>query len=248
MAETISQTQEGLERQVQERTAQLRESEESLPPAVCRQPGDHAADRPSPAATIIAANAAAVEFYGYPAERLVGTAHRGDQHPAARADHGVASLPSSKAAGAASSSSTAWPMAAFATSRSMRRSFVTGRGRCAIRLSTTSRTASACEAARLQAERLRRSLLDNSAVGIFCGSPDRTILEANVRACAMFGYTPEEMQGQSFRLIHLSEEHFQNFAPQYASLKESRICKHRFPFPAQGREHSVVLGLRDPVG
>ena len=82
----------------------------------------------------------------------------------------------------------------------------------------------------MQAERLRRSLLDNSAVGIFYGSPDRTILEANVRACAMFGYTPEEMQGQSFRLIHVSDEHFQKFAPQYARLKESRFASIDFPF------------------
>ena len=104
------------------------------------------------------------------------------------------------------------------------------------------------EAARLQAERLRRSLLDNSAVGIFCGSPDRTILEANVRACAMFGYTPEEMQGQSFRLIHLSEEHFQKFAPQYASLKESRICKHRFPLPPQGRSILWCSAFGTPLG
>ena len=86
------------------------------------------------------------------------------------------------------------------------------------------------EADRLQAEQLRRSLLDNSAVGIFYGSPDRTIREANARACAMFGYTPEEMQGQSFRLIHVSEEHFQEFAPQYARMKESRIASIDYPF------------------
>ncbi len=86
------------------------------------------------------------------------------------------------------------------------------------------------EAARLQTERLRRSLLDNSAVGIFYGSPDRTIREASARACAMFGYTPEEMQGESFRLIHLSDEHFQKFAPQYASLKKSRLASIDFPF------------------
>ena len=46
----------------------------------------------------------------------------------------------------------------------------------------------------------------------------------------MFGYTPEEMQGQSFRLIHLSDEHFQKFAPQYASLKESRFVSIDYPF------------------
>ena len=86
------------------------------------------------------------------------------------------------------------------------------------------------EAARLRAERLCRSLLDNSFVGIFHGSPDRTILEANARACAMFGYTSEEMQGQSFRLIHYSEEHFQNFAGQYIRLKDSRFASIDFPF------------------
>ena len=86
------------------------------------------------------------------------------------------------------------------------------------------------EAARRQAELLRRGLLDNSAVGILYGSPDRTILEANARACAMFGYAPEEMQGQSFRLIHLSDEHFRDFAPQYARLEGAKFTSIDFPF------------------
>ena len=79
-------------------------------------------------------------------------------------------------------------------------------------------------------EQLCRSLLDSSAVGIFHGSADRIILEANARACAMFGYTPAEMQGQSFQLIHLSDEHFRNFIPQYAGMKESGIASIDYPF------------------
>ena len=89
-----------------------------------------------------------------------------------------------------------------------------------------------------ESEASYRRLLDNSAVGIFYGSPDRTILEPNARACALFGYEPEEMQGQSFRLIHLSEEHFQNFAPQYASIDGSRFTSIDYPF--RRKDGSIV--------
>jgi PAS domain S-box-containing protein len=71
MAATISETHERLECQVRLRTAQLRESEESYRRlfadnrAIMLQIDPHDG-------TILAANAASVEFYGYPTERFVG--------------------------------------------------------------------------------------------------------------------------------------------------------------------------------
>ena len=245
MAETISRTQEGLERQVQDRTAQLRESEESYRRLFADNRAIMLQIDPS-AGTIIAANAAAVEFYGYPAERLAGLPVEAIN--TLPREQIMASTASIRQGGGSRfefqhrlADGSLRDVEVYSTflhygPREVCHSIIhdiTDRKRI--------------EAARLQAERLRRSLLDNSAVGIFCGSPDRTILEANARACAMFGYTPEEIQGQSFRLIHLSDEHFQNFAPQYASAEGVAICEHRFPLPAQGRKHSLVLGLRDPA-
>ena len=46
------------------------------------------------------------------------------------------------------------------------------------------------------------------------------------------------MQGQSFRLIHLSEETFQNFAPQYASIEGFTTYEHRLPI---GRKDGSIV-------
>ena len=228
MADTISRTQEGLERQVQERTAQLRESEESYRRLFADNRAIMLQIDPA-AGTVTAANAAAVEFYGYPAERLAGLPVEAIN--TLPREQILASIASIQQGGGSRfeyqhrlADGSLRDVEVYSTfirygSREVCHSIIhdiTDRKRM--------------EAARLQAERLRRSLLDNSAVGIFCGSPDRTILEANARACAMFGYTPEEIQGQSFRLIHVSDEHFRNFAPQYARLKESRFANIDFAF------------------
>ncbi|MEF3191845.1 MAG: PAS domain S-box protein [Campylobacterales bacterium] len=76
---------------------------------------------------------------------------------------------------------------------------------------------------------LRRALLDNSAVGIFLASPNRTIKRANQRAAQMFGYTIEEMEGQSFRLIHISDEKFEEFALQYDKLLDHTLTNIEYP-------------------
>jgi len=86
------------------------------------------------------------------------------------------------------------------------------------------------ETSRLQAEQIHRSLLDNSAVGIVYALPDRTIRDANSRACAMFGYAPAEIQGMSIRLVHLSDRYFEEFVRQYARAAESAIASIDFPF------------------
>lgn len=82
----------------------------------------------------------------------------------------------------------------------------------------------------LAASSLNKALLDNSAVGIFLASPERIILETSKRACAMFGYERDEMVKSSFRLIHVSDEKFNNFAVQYQHLREHGITNVEYPF------------------
>lgn len=82
----------------------------------------------------------------------------------------------------------------------------------------------------LAASSLNKALLDNSAVGIFLASPERIIIETSKRACAMFGYTSEEMIGKSFRLIHVSDELFGEFGAQYQYLLSKGITNIEYPF------------------
>jgi PAS domain S-box-containing protein len=82
----------------------------------------------------------------------------------------------------------------------------------------------------LAASSLNKALLDNSAVGIFLASPDRMIIETSKRACAMFGYGPDEMVGKSFRLIHVSDESFEEFGVQYHYLLSEGRANIEYPF------------------
>ena len=75
-----------------------------------------------------------------------------------------------------------------------------------------------------------KTLLDNSAVAIFLAAPNRTIIEANKRACDLFGYTKEELLFKSFAIIHESKISFQRFASQYKQFEESNISNIEYPF------------------
>lgn len=75
-----------------------------------------------------------------------------------------------------------------------------------------------------------KALLDNSAVAIFLASPSRTIIEANKRACELFGYTKEELLFKSFEIIHKSKISFDSFAPQYKQFKNAGISSIEYPF------------------
>ena len=85
-----------------------------------------------------------------------------------------------------------------------------------------------------RAAELRRALLDNIAVGVFLASPTRTILAANQRACKMFGYSPEEMVGRSFEVIHESKDRFEAFRDQYAQLTATGATKIEYPLRRRG--------------
>jgi len=80
------------------------------------------------------------------------------------------------------------------------------------------------------AAELRRAVLDRSAVGIFLSRGDRVIAEASQRACDMFGYTRQEILGQSFRAIHVSQETFESFGTQYRQLASSGSTRVEYPF------------------
>jgi PAS domain S-box-containing protein len=86
------------------------------------------------------------------------------------------------------------------------------------------------EKSELENTLLRKTLLDNSAVAIFLASPDRKIVQANKRSCEIFGYDQSEIESSSFRLIHISDESFEAFAPEYKRLSGEGITNIEYPF------------------
>lgn len=103
------------------------------------------------------------------------------------------------------------------------------------------------EAELLSASSLNKALLDNSAVGIFLASQERIIIETSKRACVMFGYTSEELIGKSFRLIHVSEESFENFGDQYKHLLTKGITNIEYPFVKKDRTQMWCLVSGTPL-
>ncbi len=73
-------------------------------------------------------------------------------------------------------------------------------------------------------------LLDNNAVTIFLANSQRNICKANRRAYEMFGYTKEELMNQSFEMIHISKNSFNDFAPQYHKLLKQEMTNIEYPF------------------
>ncbi len=81
-----------------------------------------------------------------------------------------------------------------------------------------------------------KALLDNNAVAIFLASPQRIIIEANKRACELFGYSQEEMIESNFELIHISKESYEQFAPEYKIFENSKISNFEYPFKRKNGE------------
>ena len=73
-------------------------------------------------------------------------------------------------------------------------------------------------------------LLDNNAVAIFLANAQRKICKANQRAYEMFGYNKEELYNQSFEILHISNEFFEKFAPQYQKLLKKEVISIEYPF------------------
>lgn len=88
----------------------------------------------------------------------------------------------------------------------------------------------ATEEALSAAARYRTALLDRISAGVFLSSPERIILEVNSRGAEMFGYGPGELLGQSFRCLHVDEEHFLDFARAYDTMKLNGEVHEEVPF------------------
>lgn len=76
-----------------------------------------------------------------------------------------------------------------------------------------------------QSEARLRSLFQAAPAGIGVVSyPDRVLLSANDRLCAMLGYAREELVGQSARLLYESDEEYQRVGREkYAEIRERGV-------------------------
>ncbi len=76
------------------------------------------------------------------------------------------------------------------------------------------------------------ALLSNSAMGLLFATPEHVVLQVSSRICDMFGYSSDELVGQSFVLIHAGLEMEKAFVQHYQLLhtSEDKVVNFEFPF------------------
>jgi PAS domain S-box-containing protein len=67
---------------------------------------------------------------------------------------------------------------------------------------------------------VQQTLIENNAAGFLLVSSNRTMLIVNKQFCEMFGYTQEEVVGKDVRMVHVSDESYSAWAPQFQVVKD----------------------------
>lgn len=105
------------------------------------------------------------------------------------------------------------------------------------------------EEALRRSEEIYRALVEGTSDAILMTDTDRVIISANRAFTELFGYTREELEGASVRIIHPSDESFRNFGKYaYPALERASINiewelkkKDGTIFPIEGT-YSIIRG------
>lgn len=72
----------------------------------------------------------------------------------------------------------------------------------------------------LAAERSHlQTLFEVNGSGMLVVSSTRQIMQVNRQFCNLFGYDSEELLGQSARILHLDQQHYEDWAPRYQEAR-----------------------------
>ncbi len=84
----------------------------------------------------------------------------------------------------------------------------------------------------LRAERRHlQSLFEVNGSGMLVVSSNRQILQVNNQFCNLFGYPREELVGQSARILHLDQQHYEDWAPCYQEARAGKpIASAEYPW------------------
>ena len=89
---------------------------------------------------------------------------------------------------------------------------------------------------------IRLNLINNIGIGIFLSSFKRMILRANRRVTEIFGYTEDELVGQSFRMIYPSDEHFNQIGNHYHLLTDPSVGMVHREYLFQRKDRTTFIG------
>lgn len=90
----------------------------------------------------------------------------------------------------------------------------------------------------LQKEQMDK-IFENNAAGIFVVDKHRNIITSNQRFCEIFGYTKEELIGQNASFIHVNQETYLAFAPNFLKAKSGERVKVEYIFKDKNDQEIV---------
>jgi PAS domain S-box-containing protein len=82
-------------------------------------------------------------------------------------------------------------------------------------------------------------LFEYGGSGHLIVSSERLIVQVNQQFCEMLGYTEQELLGQSVRMLHLDEQHYQNWAPRFI-LARNGLTHLSAEHPSLRKDGSIV--------
>jgi len=87
-----------------------------------------------------------------------------------------------------------------------------------------------------------RILFEHNGSGHLVVSSTRAILKVNRQFCEMFGYGEDELLGQSVRMLHLDEQHYQDWAPRFLEVRDS-LTRMSAEYPSLRKDGSIIWCL-----
>jgi len=76
-----------------------------------------------------------------------------------------------------------------------------------------------------------QTIFEVNGSGMLIVSAARQILQVNSQFCTMFGYRRDELVGQSALILHLDQQHFEDWAPCYQEAQAGRqMCRAEYPW------------------
>lgn len=91
----------------------------------------------------------------------------------------------------------------------------------------------------LTAERSHlQTIFEHNGAGHLIVSSTRQILQVNQQFCNMFGYTKEELIGQSAEIIHLDRQHYEEWAPRFKDARDN-ITHLSAEYPWRRKDGSI---------
>jgi PAS domain S-box-containing protein len=67
-----------------------------------------------------------------------------------------------------------------------------------------------------------QTIFEHDGSGHLIVSADRTMLQVNQQFCNLFGYSEAELIGQSARILHLDQQHYEDWAPRFTQVRDGK--------------------------